>query len=214
MKNIIDIYKEYKIMPNLVMHQIRVAAVAMQICESLDIEIDKESIVKACLLHDMGNIIKFKLDHFPEWSDPEGIDYWAKVKEEYILKYGNNEHQSSHTIAQELGVASYIIDLINCIDSSIIKNIDMGNDLNQKICMYSDNRVSPYGIVSIEEHSLDAKERYKNHPHAFIEEKRLIFMGNLYSIEKQIFSHTKIKPEDINDESVKNYLEKLKDYSI
>ena len=48
-------------MPNLAMHQLRVAGVAMQICESLDTNIDTNSVVKACLLHDMGNIIKFNL---------------------------------------------------------------------------------------------------------------------------------------------------------
>ena len=41
MKKITEIYKEYKIMPNLQMHQYRVAAVAMQICESLNIKIDE-----------------------------------------------------------------------------------------------------------------------------------------------------------------------------
>ena len=33
-------------------------------------------------------------------------------------------------------------------------------------------------------------------------------------IENQIFSHSKIKKEDINDESVIPYLEKLKNFSI
>ena len=39
-------------------------------------------------------------------------------------------------------------------------------------------------------------------------------MKNLTEIEKQIFSHLNIKPEEINDESIKNYLEKLQDFSI
>ena len=66
MKNITDIYEKYKIMPLLAMHQIRVAAVAMMICDSLSVPIDKDSVIKACLLHDIGNIIKFDLNHFPE----------------------------------------------------------------------------------------------------------------------------------------------------
>lgn len=214
MKNIIEIYKEYRIMPNLVMHQIRVAAVAMQIIESLDIEVDKENIVKACLLHDMGNIIKFQLDFFPEWNKPEGTEYWKIIKSEYVSKYGLNEHSASVAIALELGVTSHICDLINCIDSSVTEKIMAEDDFEKKICAYADNRVNPYGVVSAEEHSLNALERYKSHPQAFTEEARLSFMENLYSIEKQIFSHTSIKPEDINDESIKDYLEKLKEYSI
>ena len=201
-------------MPNLVMHQIRVAAVAMQICESFDLEIDKESIIKACLLHDMGNIIKFQLDIFPEQNEPEGIEYWKTVKNEYISKYGVNEHQASLLIALELGVLDHIKDLIYCVDSASVEKIAREDDFEKKICMYADGRVTPHGVVSIEERSIEAKERYKNHPYTFNEESRLHFNKNLDLIEKQIFSHKKIKPEDINDESIKDYLEKLKDYSI
>ncbi|MFA6999872.1 MAG: HD domain-containing protein [Candidatus Paceibacterota bacterium] len=216
MKNIIDIYKEYKIMPNLVMHQIRVAAVAMQICESLDIEIKKESIVKACLLHDMGNIIKFNLIQTQlvfGFSDLEIKDAII-VQNEFIQKYGTNEHKASLKIGKELGVSDYVLDLIDSVDSSATEILVVNDDFNKKICMYADGRVTPHGVFSIQERSREAKERYKNHPNKFDEESRLHFNKNLGSVEQQIFSHTKIKPEDINDESIKNYLEKLQSYFI
>ncbi len=211
---ILDIYSEYRIMPNLAMHQLRVAAVALMICESLDLEVDKESIVKACLLHDIGNIIKFNLNYFPEWNEPQGLEYWEGVKNDYVLKYGNDEHKASLLIAKELKVTSIIYNLIDCIDSSVAERIVNENNFEKKICAYVDNRVTPYGVVSAEEHSLNAKERYKNHPHAFSEENRILFMKNLFEIEKQIFSHSKIVPEDINDNSMEKYLEKVKSIEI
>ncbi len=201
-------------MPNLAMHQLRVAAVALMICESLDLEVDKESIVKACLLHDIGNIIKFNLNYFPEWNEPQGLEYWEGVKNDYVLKYGNDEHKASLLIAKELKVTSIIYNLIDCIDSSVAERIVNENNFEKKICAYVDNRVTPYGVVSAEEHSLNAKERYKNHPHAFSEENRILFMKNLFEIEKQIFSHSKIVPEDINDNSMEKYLEKVKSIEI
>lgn len=214
MKKITEIYRDYKIMPNLAMHQMRAASVAWQICDSLDIEIDRDSIIKACIIHDMGNVIKFNLSHFPQFCEPEGMEYWQNVKCDYILKYGNSEHIASALIAKELGMSDRIIELINCIDSASVEIIAMEDDFQKKICMYSDNRVAPYGIVSAQERSLEAKERYKDHPRAFDDEKREFFMGNINLMEKQIFSHTKIKPEDINDSSVKIYLEKIVDLSI
>lgn len=214
MKNIIDIYKEYKIMPNLVMHQVRVAAVAMQICDSLDMNIDKDSVIKACLLHDMANIIKFNLEYFPEQNKPEGIDFWQNVKNDYILKYGSNEHIASLEIAKELGVSSYIYDLVNCVDSSTVEYIAKGEDFGKKICIYADNRVTPNGVVSAEERSLEAMERYKNHPHSFNEERRSNFNKYLFSIEDQIFSNINLKPEDINDESIIMNIKKLEAFSI
>lgn len=201
-------------MPNLQMHQIRTAAVAWVISESLSIEVDRDSIVKACLLHDIGNIIKFKIGQIPGSCDPEGLDYWQKVKYDYILKYGNNEHKASLLIAKELGVTDKVYGLVGCVDSSAVETISIGDSFEEKICIYADNRVTPHGIVSIEDRSLEAKERYKDHSHAFNEEKRKFFMDNMFSIEKQIFSHCSIKPQDINDESVKEYIEKLIDFSI
>lgn len=216
MKNIIEIYKEYKIMPNLTMHQMRAAAVAMQICESLDIEIDTDSVVKACLLHDMGNIIKFNLIQtqlFFGLSDIE-IQDATIIQNEFIKKYGKNEHKATVLIGEELGVSLYILDLINCVDSSNLEILTMNDDFNKKICMYADGRVTPHGVVSIEERSREAKERYKNHPNKFDEESRLHFNKNLSLMQNQIFSHSNIRPEDINDESIKNYLEKLQSISI
>jgi hypothetical protein len=214
MRKITDIYDEYKIMPNLQMHQLRVTAVAKQICESLSIETDKNAVIKACLLHDMGNIIKFTLGYFPEFLEPEGLEYWQKVKNDYIFKYGSNDHAASLAIAQEINVSARIYDLINCIDATVSENIAIEDDWEKKICAYADNRVSPYGVVSAIDHSINAKKRYKNHPHYFSEKDRSLFMKNLFSIEKQIFSRSKIKPEDINDASVARDIEILKDFEI
>jgi hypothetical protein len=104
--------------------------------------------------------------------------------------------------------------LVDCVDSSTVSIVLNSSDFCKKICFYADNRVSPHGIVSVEEHSLNAKERYKNHPHSFSEESRLVFNKYISEIEKQIFSVSKIKPEDINDESIKKYLEDIKNFEI
>ena len=94
------------------------------------------------------------------------------------------------------------------------ESILLGDDWGKKICAYADNRVSPYSVVSVERHSLDAIERYKGHSHEFSEESRRFFVKNIKEIEKQIFSHSNIKPEDINDDSIKSYLEKLKNFDF
>ncbi len=214
MKNILDIYKEYKINKSLVMHQLRVASVALVICDSFDFPIDKKNIIKACLLHDMGNIIKFDLNYFPEHNEPEGKEYWQGVKNDYVLRYGENEHHASLKIAEELDLNTRACDLIKMIDSDLIDIIAKESDFEAKICMYCDGRVTPHGVVSIEERSLEAKERYKNHPHNFDEERRIFFNKNLSLIENQIFSHSKLKPDDIDDSTISEILKKLKGFTI
>jgi len=78
--NIIQVYAKYQIMPELARHQLRVAGVAQTIVQACQERLDEDSIVTACLLHDMGNILKFDLTRFPEFLQPEGLDYWQQVQ--------------------------------------------------------------------------------------------------------------------------------------
>lgn len=71
--NIIEIYKKYHLPENLQMHMLRVAA-----CSNLII--DKKAIIRASLLHDMGNMAKISDN---EIDDEE----FKKIRKEYIDKY-------------------------------------------------------------------------------------------------------------------------------
>ena len=105
MNEISKIYEEYNIFNGLQNHMLRVAAVAQLICDSIDQEVERDNIISACLLHDMGNIIKSKLDKFPELLEPEGLGYWTNVQNEFFEKYGRDEHHATMQIGKEVGVS-------------------------------------------------------------------------------------------------------------
>lgn len=214
MRDVTELYVEYRITPLLAVHQLRVAAVANLINDNLKTKIDKDNLIKACLLHDMGNIIKFDLDYFPEENYPQGREYWQTVKDEFIKKYGNDEHCANVAIAHELKINIKAVDLIKGLDPRLIEKIKKFGSLEEKICIYADNRVSPSGVVSVDERSIEAKKRYEKHRQSFNEKQRIFFNQNIKEIEKQIFSKTMIKPEDINDITISPYIRKLRDYSI
>lgn len=214
MTKITEIYKQYDITALLALHQMRVASVADMICGSLSIPVDKQNIIKACILHDMGNIVKFDFNNLTEHNEQEGVERLKSIQRDFILKYGNNDHLANLAIAKELDMPERVCDLINHLDSKLIKEIIETDDFGKKICIYSDSRVSPHGIVSVEHRSLEAVERYKNHSHTFSEEDRVYFVEKMSEIEKQIFSYSNIKPEDINDDSIAVYLEKNKNFEM
>lgn len=204
-------------MPQLVTHQLRVASVANMVCDFLSIDIDKDNIIKACALHDMGNIVKFNLDinHRKEYyNDTNNLEDWISVQKDFIDRYGHNDHKANLAIVKELGMSERIYDLIDNINSDLVEEMIFSSDFAKKICMYADSRVSPHGVVSIEERSLNAIERYKDHPYNFTEKERLSFVKKITEIEKQIFSLSNIKPEDINDESIRGYIEKIKNIKL
>jgi hypothetical protein len=213
-KKISEIYSEYKIMPNLQEHMLRVAAVAAMVCDNLNETVEKEDIIKACLLHDMGNIIKFDLNYFPEFTEKEGLKYWQEVKNQYIKKYGDNEDEATIKILEGLSLSRNIIELVSKMRFSLLCEHAEGGDLNVKIVHYADSRVGPYGILSYDERMEDGNKRYKNHKDSLLEEERLKLVECGREIERQIFSKCKIKPEYINDETAEPIISNLRDFII
>lgn len=210
MKTVQDIYSEYKIMPNLQEHQLRVAAVAKIIADNFNTDLDVESIVTACLFHDMGNIIKSDLARFPEFMKEKGIEYWQGVKDEFVLKYGPEEHAATQIIAKEIGLNAGATECLNHIGFSNLGINEIGDSFENKICNYSDMRVGPHGIISLEERYIDGQKRYATSKHVVASEKFQELAQSGRMIENQIFSQAKIRPEEINDETIKDFMEELR----
>lgn len=217
MRNILEIYEHYKIMPNLALHQLRVASVILFICRNIDLKVDENIAVQSGLLHDMGNIIKFDLSVFPDFVKEKGLDYWQKVQKEYFEKYGRDEHEATQKILKELGVNERVIDIDKkMVFGNLCINRDR-DDIELKLLHYADMRVGPHGVLSYEDRMADARKRYENVPDDEMtreKDKRDIFLACGKDIERQIFAKCKIKPEDINDESVKDIIEELKRFVI
>jgi len=199
----------------LQLHQLKVAGVASIICDNFDKPLDKNSIIAACLLHDMGNILKFNFDIFSdEFFAPEGKDYWMKVKEEFRQKYGDDEHEATRLILENIKVNQSIKDLTNYIGFSQVGSLVKQNNFNKKIRLYADCRVSPFGITSLDKRMEEGSKRYVVQKGKFSAEE----FGNLANfakkLEQQIFEHCKIKPESIIDENVNPLIQELKRVEI
>src|ERR1035437_3723619 len=215
MRKISEIYSKYKTPPNLQRHMLWVAAVATIICDNFNESLPKEDIITACLLHDMGNIVKYDMSVFPDLLEPEGAEYWKIVQDEFIKKYGRNDHHANLKIAKELGISPRVVYLMDQIQFQNLCIHYEDNNMSNKIINYVDQRVDPYGIVSYDERAEEARKRYQNREEFMVkeEERKELFMCGKET-EKQIFAKCKIKPEDINDKTVKPIIENLKDFMI
>jgi len=227
--NILEIYKKYQIMPQLQEHQLAVAAVAEMICENFKPSprtplpegegkpyLDHDIIVAACLLHDMGNIVKFNFDQTKEYKlapqEVGRLDYWKVVKEKFMAKYGTDSHNVTIKIIKEIGVSARVFELIDCVGFDQGADNAATDDFGKKICAYSDMRVMPAGACSLEERMADLRVRYKNHPEGA--HNRDVFEAALRQIERQIFENCDIKPEDITEKAIADRKEWLKGFEI
>lgn len=216
-----DIYKKYEIPAHLQMHHFRVAAVAKLIIDKFPKDspkINENLIITACLLHDIGNIIKFNLMLYPELNSPRGYDYWKSVQDRFILKYGPDEHKATYMIAKEVGVDEKVLKILNSIGFSNSGKVASSRDYNLKITAYADQRVGIDGIMGMAERHTEGRNRYlkRNNASAFTSplSEFNTLAEFLKDIEKDIFSHTKIRPEDITDMTVAPVIEELKNFML
>lgn len=212
-KTISEIYAEYKIIPILREHMLRVAAVASLICDNCLEPLPKKDIVTACLLHDMGNILKFRWDALLEFLEPEGLAYWQGVQEEYLEKYGAGEHQATLKIIGELGLPKEVYDFVAGVDFSEVFKLS-SKPIERRICLYADCRVDPNGIVSFRERISEGRSRYKNRENRISDEQWKTAEDIFARTEDKIFSKCKIKPEGINNETIAPIIPKLRNFVI
>lgn len=219
MKTPREIYAAYRIMPDLQFHQLRVAAVGKFICDNFKKPINTRNVALACLFHDMGNIIKSDLTQFPEFLKPQGKEYWEQVKVEYIQEYGKDEHAATNIIGKEIGLPESVLGIIDNMRFSRSEEILSSESYELKIAKYADLRAGPHGIIPIRERLDEAKRRYErsgslgtlgaNDSNDFDR-----FANASLEIERQIFSHAAIVPEDITDASAEPIIEELREYLI
>ena len=208
--NIIENYKKYHLPENLQMHMLRVAACSNLIIDNWNgPDIDKQAIIRVSLLHDMGNMVKIQEN---ESKDVE----FLKIRKKYFDKYGTNDHEINLEIGKQEGLTEQELTILDGKRSRKNEETLKSNSYERKICTYCDQRVAPDGVVSIKERLEDAKVRYKNKPLSVWsnEEKANHLIECSLGIEKQIMEYCKLKPEDINDVSIKEYIEQLKAYDI
>lgn len=208
--NIIDIYNKYHLPENLQMHMLRVAACSNLIIDNWNgQEIDKESIIRVSLLHDMGNMVKIPEDFS---SDEE----FLRIRKKYFDKYGTNDHEINLEIGKTVGLTEKEIIILDGKRSRKNEETLKSDSYERKICAYCDQRVAPDGVVGIKERLEDAKVRYKDKPLSVCsnEEKANHLIECSLGIEKQIMKYCNIEPENINDESIEKYIEQLKRYEI
>lgn len=210
MYTITDIYNYYHIMPTLRQHQLRVAAVGVYIARHSTHDVSETDIATALLLHDMGNIIKFDFRIFPDFCNPEGAPYWERIQRAFRLRYGHNEHHAHLEIARELGMPEHIIHYIDAVGFSMMNDTHTSDSFEQKICAYADQRVGPFGVISLKERLHEGRIRYN----ITEEEARYDLVESVLAIEHDIFSAMDVSPDAISDEAIADIMRELEDFVI
>ena len=132
----------------------------------------------------------------------------------FIQKYGTDEHFATREIASELGSDDITLHLLDSIGFSKIPSVRKKGSMDDKVVLYSDMRVGPFGIISIDERIDEGVRRRgqaNNKTYDFDVKEWRIF---LHEVEADIFSTTDITPGYITDERVFPIIEELKHWKL
>lgn len=161
-----DLYAKYHIMPQLATHMLRVAGVGKIIAEHWKARCDVRFVTELCLLHDVGNLVKFDLSEKEEnkmYGPIENAAKWRARQQEYWKKYGKNAHDATIGILREAGLTQFEAPIREEEQLYFLepKEAELAKaSVPAIILMYADCRVTPAGVTSYRERIDDLKTRY------------------------------------------------------
>lgn len=208
--NIIDIYHKYRIPANLQRHMLRVGAVGKLVVDSFSDDLDGALVVKTLLLHDMGNIIKFKFDDLSllDVEDRVKVDEFVKLQAEFIKRFGSDCDLATEEIIREITNDEKIVDLCAHSHAEHMEEIINKDEWEKKIAYYCDMRVGPFGIVSVNQRFDDLDVRYGKSSERLKKLKR--FREICLIIEEQLQENTSVDIVEICEDDVRMIVENLK----
>lgn len=209
-----QIYKKYQIMPQLATHMLRVAGVGKMIAENWMGKCDAKLVTDLCLLHDMGNVVKFDLSEDAVKTKMFGVltdlEYWREVQSEYWQKFGKDAHAATKGILSEAKLDRFnkYIDEEHVLYFAEAKEKELNKaSVAAIILMYSDCRVTPSGVVSYRERIDDLGARYGG-------VNSVTWYDWTYWFEEWMQDKVKIDLQVIMEESVTPLFDELLTYEI
>jgi len=212
-EHIQEIYSKFPVPINLKRHMLMVGGVAEILCDNSKVKINKEEIIAAALIHDLGNVIKMHFEkdytwrHLLDKKDLGKLDYYKEKQEEFRKKYGESAELANQKIAKELKAPKKVVGLLKprVIKVKNGKGI-VAKSFEKQLLLYSDLRVAPKGVVPLRTRLEEYAKRY-----AFSEDPEKTAHSNIYintatKMEKNIFRKIKIKPEEITQKTVNNII--------
>jgi hypothetical protein len=181
-----EVYEKYQTPLNLQEHMLAVARCAAFFKEHWQgVAIDWPTVILSCLLHDLGNIVKFDLSGSTDLFGSGGADFnhLKEVQSAFIEKYGTDDHLATKKILAELHLNGQVITAVQNKSFGNSVAVAQGTDWYTKILAYADLRVTPHGIGTLDDRVADIKARmpkYTERP----DFPQLI--NSAYEVEKQI----------------------------
>lgn len=160
--SISELYSKCHIPPNLQRHMLEVAAVAKAVCDHwVGDPVDSSLIVTVALIHDLGNLIKFKQPFLGELE--QDAEFWSQKQDEMRQKFEGDVHTATIALAKQ---GTFSEEVLEELDRTGQTGLPAKFSTNEaRIIELADMCVSPAGIVGPETRINDLLIRYGDQVH-------------------------------------------------
>ena len=201
-----EIYKKLGIPKHLQNHMLYTAS----ICYLLSLNLVKEFdiLVEEMLFHDIGNLLKLQ---------PHEItcDLTRWIRDYLYNKFNGDDHLATNYICKLYGFSDERIERMN--RKTLANNVKTAksDDIKVKIEAYCDQRVSPEGVVSLQERLEELKKRHSKIKGATLYGKNADdIIKAAFEIEKQVLQSANIPKEFISNKNIENISKELINFKI
>jgi 5'-deoxynucleotidase YfbR-like HD superfamily hydrolase len=199
-----EVYRDYQTPKNLQEHMLRVAALASIILENWKgSNIDKDNIIKACIIHDIAKPMNFDLAKQAQFGmSEEDIEKLRQLQITIKTNFGDDEHRATIGIAKTIGCNANIIKYLDNLEWKYIPKLLEINDNNSLLPIYCDMRIGTKGILTLAERLEDLKNRTNSD-----EYEANVMNGN--ELEQLLFKNVNKDLNTITDENINQLFAKL-----
>jgi putative nucleotidyltransferase with HDIG domain len=184
-EDIYEIYQAYHVPRKVVKHMVKVARFAEKLCNKFTKrghKIDRDSVVKAALLHDIARIADFRELRLKTLKQPvtsKDLGTWIDLTEKYSAP---GHEEAAAKILRKRG-HNKIAKLIKKHDFSSVGELDTWEE---KILYYADKRIEGTRKVSLKKRFRKGRKRNMRPGESI---KRIEKIENkVYDLEKEIFN--------------------------
>jgi 5'-deoxynucleotidase YfbR-like HD superfamily hydrolase len=178
-------YKTYRVPKNIIAHMQKVAEICEILADKFEkkgIEIDKELLISAALLHDAIRVCDMK-EFKPLELDPKATEEDIAIWKELRLLYGKIGHEMAVSRLLRFMGEPNVAGLILKHDFYRIDNL---NTWEEKILYYADKRVDHDKIVTLQTRFVEGRKRNNDKDDNF--DKIDAIEQKIYLLEKELIA--------------------------
>ncbi len=224
-----ELYQRYAIPHNLAQHMLSTAGLGKLICTNWqktalsDSTVDTQLVITTLLVHDLGNLVKFKLNNtssllktktLPQ-VQTQDLAYWQEKQQQMITKYGTDADAVNLKILQELGLSSAkkIMEFHTFEQLSAL--MSQPQYWAEKIVLYCDLRFTPFGLTTVKKRILDLQQRYRDYD-AQWQDQQLVVQRILQAeqLETQLNNHINLDLKTVTMVEIQNLFPELLNLKI